>query len=93
MKSLKTIIPAVILVLIIGGAIYYFGFMRQPSEVATTTVRLGVSVPKIDTAVFRSKVFNELKVFAPIPLNINNIGSNLHFTKINFIAPATTTQE
>jgi hypothetical protein len=91
MKLGKTIIIAVIIFVIAGGAIYYFGFIRESSEQIIPTVRIDVAVPELNVAVLQTAVFKEMQIFAPLPLSVGGIGNTLPFTQINFLSTATTT--
>jgi hypothetical protein len=90
-QSKKIIYGILVVAIIISAVIYYFAFLRTP-VIEAPTPTLGAALPKIDTSVFASPLFKELKIFQALPLAPGTLGNFMPFQKIDFYgAPATST--
>lgn len=88
----KIYILVLVLVIIIGGAIYYFGFMSQPEvDVGPTGAVSQKMLPKLDVGALDNPAFEELKSYKALPLQIGTPGNTIPFNKIIFVGTTTTT--
>lgn len=77
----------IFLIAIVGGAIYYFGFMRGPEVEYTPPAAIGRILPQIDIGVLESPLFKALKSHKALPISPDKVGNPVPFNKIDFLPP------